>query len=102
VLGIWWSGLTRQGALAGVVIGGGTASGAVLATMAGAGHSGWPAVLLGTPAIWTVPLAFVTMVVVSRLTPGGLPEDVTGKLLALHLPEAVRRRPLATARTRAG
>jgi len=93
VLGIWWPGLTRHGALAGIVLGGGTASAAVVATMAGVGSTGWPAVLLGTPAIWTVPLAFSTMVVVSRLTPGALPEDVIGKLLALHLPESVRRRP---------
>jgi Na+(H+)/acetate symporter ActP len=101
VLGIWWPRLTRHGALAGLVLGGGTASGAVLATMAGAGGSGWPAVLLGTPAIWTVPLAFSTMVIVSRLTPSALPEDVTGKLLALHLPESVRHRARPAGRARA-
>jgi cation/acetate symporter len=100
VLGIWWPRLTRHGALAGVVLGGGAASAAVLATMAGAGSTGWPAILLGTPAIWTVPLAFLAMVVVSRLTPSALPADVTGKLLALHLPESVRgRRPVTRSRT---
>ncbi|MHB8505404.1 MAG: sodium/solute symporter [Acidimicrobiales bacterium] len=91
VLGIWWRGLSRYGAIAGLLLGGGAASAAVVATMAGVGHSGWPAVLLGTPALWTVPLAFATMVVVSRLTPGTVPADVTSRLLALHLPEAVRR-----------
>ncbi len=91
VLGIWWRGLSRHGALAGLLLGGGAASGAVVATMAGVGHQGWPAVLLGTPALWTVPLAFTTMVVVSRLTPGTVPADVTSRLLTLHLPEAVRR-----------
>jgi len=100
VLGIWWPGLTRQGALAGVILGGGAASGAVVATMAGLGNGGWAAVLLGTPAIWTVPLAFGTMLLVSWLTPWGRPEDVTAKLLALHLPESVRRRPLAGIRPR--
>ncbi len=91
VLGIWWRGLSRHGALAGLLLGGGAASAAVVATMAGVGHQGWPAVLLGTPALWTVPLAFTTMVVVSRLTPGTVPADVTSRLLTLHLPEAVRR-----------
>ncbi|HET9072418.1 MAG TPA: hypothetical protein VFN60_10940 [Acidimicrobiales bacterium] len=90
VLGIWWRGLTRHGALAGLLLGGGAASAAVVLTMAGVGHQGWPAVLLGTPALWTVPLAFATMIVVSRLTPGAVPADVTARLLALHLPEAVR------------
>ncbi len=58
--------------------------------MVGVGKSGWPAVLLGEPAIWTVPLAFLTMVCLSLATPRALPLDVTQKLLALHLPERVR------------
>jgi hypothetical protein len=49
-------------------------------------------VLLGQPAIWTVPLAFATMIGVSWATPRAVPEDVTHKLLALHLPEEVRLR----------
>lgn len=91
VLGIWWRGLTRYGAIAGLLLGGGSASVAVLLTMAGIGHRGWAAVALGTPALWSVPLAFATMVVVSALTPAAVPADVTSRLLALHLPEAVRR-----------
>jgi Na+(H+)/acetate symporter ActP len=90
VLGIWWPRLTWIGALAGLAIGGGTSSAAVVASMAGAGRSGWPAVLLGAPAMWTVPLSFAVMIVVSRLSPSALPVDVTHKLLALHLPENVR------------
>jgi cation/acetate symporter len=53
LLGIWWPGLTWKGALSGLVLGGGASSLAVVATMAGIGKSGWPAVLLGEPAIWT-------------------------------------------------
>jgi Na+(H+)/acetate symporter ActP len=98
ILGIWWPRLTWVGALAGIAVGGAASSGAVLATMAGAGSRGWPAVLLGTPAIWTVPLAFLTMVLVSRATPQALPADVTGKLLALHLPEHLRPGRRAEAR----
>ncbi|HVB26842.1 MAG TPA: cation acetate symporter [Mycobacteriales bacterium] len=90
VLGIWWSRLTWPGALAGLSLGGGLSSAAVVATMLGAGRTGWPAVLLGEPAIWAVPLAFAAMITVSLLTRQSLPADVTGKLLALHLPESVR------------
>ena len=90
LLGIWWRRLTWIGALGGLILGGGTSSVAVILTMGGVGKTGWPAVLLGEPAIWTVPLAFLTMVFLSLATPRALPHDVTQKLLALHLPERVR------------
>jgi cation/acetate symporter len=90
LLGIWWPGLTWVGAMAGLALGGGASSAAVLATMLGAGKTGWPAVLLSEPAIWSVPLAFATMIGVSLLTPRARPADVVRKLLALHLPERVR------------
>ncbi len=92
VLGIWWPRLTWPGALTGLALGGGASSVAVVASLAGAGRSGWAAVLLGVPAVWTVPLSFTVMVVVSLLTPSFLPADVMQKLLTLHLPEGVRRR----------
>ncbi|MBO0730850.1 MAG: cation acetate symporter, partial [Acidimicrobiaceae bacterium] len=38
ILGIWWPRLTWVGGLAGLIVGGGAASGAVVATMAGAGQ----------------------------------------------------------------
>jgi Na+(H+)/acetate symporter ActP len=91
LLGIWWRRLTWIGALGGLILGGGTSSVAVILTMFGVGQIGWPAVLLGEPAIWTVPLAFIAMMLLSLATPRALPEDVTQKLLALHLPERVRR-----------
>lgn len=94
VLGIWWSRLTWPGALTGLVLGGGTSSAAVVASLAGAGRSGWAAVLLGVPAIWTVPLSFAAMIAVSLLTRAQVPPDVIQKLLTLHLPEGVRRRPV--------
>jgi cation/acetate symporter len=90
LLGIWWRRLTWVGALGGLMLGGGASSIAVIATMLGAGKTGWPAVLLGEPAIWTVPLAFATMIGLSLLTPRAMPHDVTQKLLALHLPERIR------------
>jgi cation/acetate symporter len=90
VLGIWWRRLTWVGAVAGLLLGGTTSSVAIILTMAGVGQRGWPGVLLGQPAIWTVPLAFLTMVAVSRATPAYLPADLESKLLQLHLPEALR------------
>ncbi|MDA8047614.1 MAG: cation acetate symporter [Actinomycetota bacterium] len=94
VLGIWWTGLTWPGALAGLAVGGGTSSAAVVASLAGAGRQGWAAVLLQVPALWTVPLAFATMTAVSKLTPTHMPADAMDKMLTLHLPEGVRRRPV--------
>ncbi|HET9077820.1 MAG TPA: cation acetate symporter [Acidimicrobiales bacterium] len=91
VLGIWWPRLTWPGALTGLALGGGASSAAVVASLAGAGRDGWAAVVLGVPAIWTVPLSFAAMIVVSLLTPSRLPADVMAKLLTLHLPEDVRR-----------
>jgi hypothetical protein len=44
-------------------------------------------VLLYRPALATVPAAFLTMVVVSRLTAKQRPADVDQVLLRLHAPE---------------
>ena len=97
LLGIWWRRFTWIGALGGLTLGGGASSLAVILTIVGVGKTGWPAVLLSEPAIWTVPLSFIAMVSLSLATPRALPNDVVQKLLALHLPERVRppspRRP---------
>ena len=87
VLGIWWRGLSARGALAGLLVGGGASSGAILATMLGMAPDGWPGSLLGQPAAWTVPLAFAVMVLVSRRTPASVPSDVGRTMLTLHTPE---------------
>jgi Na+(H+)/acetate symporter ActP len=63
---------------------------AVLATVLGAPLRGWPAVLVGQPAAWTVPLAFVLVVVVSVLTARRGPGDVGVSRLRLHAPAGVR------------
>ncbi|MGH3189365.1 MAG: cation acetate symporter [Streptosporangiaceae bacterium] len=91
VLGIWWRGLTKGGAAAGIVVGGGSCLTAILATMSGAAHGGWGAVLLGQPAIWTVPLAFAVMIVVSLATKRSVPGNVGQVMLRMHLPEALSR-----------
>ncbi|HET6258053.1 cation acetate symporter [Pseudonocardia sp.] len=87
VLGVWWRGLTDVGAIAGVLVGGLTSAGAVAVSLSGLGGPGWIGVLLYRPALATVPAAFLTMVVVSRLTAKHRPADVDQVLLRLHAPE---------------
>ncbi|MBT0773784.1 cation acetate symporter [Kineosporia sp. J2-2] len=89
VLGIWWRGLTRAGALAGLATGGLLASTAVLLTVSGTVESGWPAALLGQPAAWTVPAAFAVMVAVSLLTRGSRVPGVGTIMVRLHAPESL-------------
>ena len=102
VMGTWWKGLTRVGATAGMLLGGLLASAAIVCTMliAGSGAaigSGGAvrgvdplmATLLAQPAIWTVPLSFSTMVVVSLLTSRQRPEEVNRIMLRLHAPESL-------------
>ncbi|MEU9011720.1 cation acetate symporter [Streptomyces sp. NPDC048479] len=93
VLGIWWRGLTPPGAAAGLVIGGGAALTAVMATRAGLAPEGWPHTLMAWPAVWSVPLGFLTMVLVSLATPRHIPPGAAAILARLHLPEDLAGRP---------
>lgn len=89
VLGIWWRGLTAPGAAAGLAVGGGLSTAAVLLTFAGVVDGGWGAALLTQPAAWTVPTAFAVMVGVSLATRSRIPADVGRTMLRLHAPEAL-------------
>src|SRR5207253_9045019 len=89
VLGIWWRRLTAAGAAAGIAVGGGLASGAILITMLAHPGPGWAEALLAQPAAWTVPAAFLTMVAVSRITARRLPTEVGAKMVAMHTPETL-------------
>jgi cation/acetate symporter len=90
VLGIWWRGLTDVGAAAGILAGGGAAMAAVLITVLGPPLTGWPAQIVGQPAAWTVPLAFLVMIAGSLLTSDRVPRDVGATMLRLHAPESLR------------
>ncbi|MEU5319102.1 cation acetate symporter [Streptomyces sp. NPDC021056] len=90
VLGIWWRRLTPPGAAAGMLVGGGSALVAVAATMAGLPGTGALHALLAWPALWSVPLAFLTMVLVSLATPGRVPAGTAAILARFHLPEELR------------
>jgi Na+(H+)/acetate symporter ActP len=70
-----------------VLVGGISSAAAVALGLAGVVDSGWIGVLLHRPAIATVPAAFITMIVVSRLTARHRPVGVDRVLLRLHAPE---------------
>jgi Na+(H+)/acetate symporter ActP len=84
VLGIWWRRLTLAGAASGLIVGAVTATGAVGWSILLPPPVGWLSVLLAQPAAWTVPLAFGTMVLVSRLTRP--PDWAEHAVLRLHSP----------------
>ena len=85
LLGIWWRRLTARGAAFGMAAGGGAAVVAIAIVMLGPKLRGWPGALVEQPAAWTVPLAFITAVVVSlRSAP---PEGVDATLASMHVPE---------------
>jgi cation/acetate symporter len=90
VLGIWWRGLTTRGALVGMVVGLVSSAGVMAAGLVAGLDPGVPALLLAQPALWSVPLAFTTMVVVSlRGTP---PAGAASAMLRLHLDETAPAR----------
>ncbi|MFF5761711.1 cation acetate symporter [Streptomyces tanashiensis] len=89
VLGIWWRRLTPPGAVAGLLLGGGSALAAVMATRAGLAPGGWPHTLMAWPAVWSVPLGFLSMVLVSLATPRRIPPGTPAILARLHLPEEI-------------
>lgn len=89
LLGIWWPRLTAPGAIAGLLAGGGSAAAAVLATILLGPTEGWLGALLAQPAAWSMPLAFVTMVVVSRMTTRAMPSGVQRIMVRLHTPESL-------------
>ncbi|WP_193611086.1 sodium:solute symporter family transporter [Nocardioides lijunqiniae] len=89
LLGIWWRGLTDVGAVAGLLAGGLGSGAGVLWTLVDGSSDGWPGVLLEQPAAWSVPLAFITMVLVSRATSSRVPVHARRFMVRLHTPEAL-------------
>jgi cation/acetate symporter len=96
-LSAWWRGMTMKGAATGMLGGGLMALGCISLTSFSDLQwipldSFWAAhpllrILCEQPAIWTVPLAIVLMIVVSKLTRAEIPADIRMKMLVLHAPE---------------
>ncbi len=89
MLGVWWRRLSTWGAMAGLVVGGLSAGGAIVVTMLAPPIEGWPGALLANPAMWAVPLALATSVIVSFATPSRIPAGTTRTMVRLHTPERV-------------
>jgi Na+(H+)/acetate symporter ActP len=89
LLGVWWRKLTWVGAAVGMVVGGGLVlTSLVLNTISGfTGH--WAPTLLGQPALITVPIAFLTVIVVSKATPTRMPADLAQIRLRMHAPDGL-------------
>ena len=91
VLGIWWRGLTARGALVGMVVGLVSSAGVMAAGLVAGLEPGIPALLLAQPALWSVPLAFATMIAVSLR--GSPPSGAASAMLRLHLDETATGAP---------
>ena len=93
LLGAWWRGLTMQGAAAGMLTGGLLSLGAIVTFMLLDKKILTFAVpdviksLMEQPAVWGVPLALGTMILVSLGTQKSVPKDIDLKMLRLHAPE---------------
>jgi len=89
VLGIWWRRLTAHGAIVGMVTGLIASAGVIGVDLFLGAPPGLAAIVLGQPALWSVPLAFATMVLVSLR--GRPPAWASAAMLRLHLDESEPR-----------
>jgi cation/acetate symporter len=87
LLGIWWRGLTARGAIAGMATGAVLSAAAILGSTFVAAAA--PAIrpFVEQPAAWTVPIAVLVTVLVSRGDRRRVPRGVDAFLARLHLPE---------------
>jgi cation/acetate symporter len=90
ILAVWWRRLTGAGAAAAMCVGGGLASASIGYAMAHRNLAGWTDALCSHPALWAVPIALATAVVVSLATPSQVPADITTKMVVMHTPESLR------------
>jgi Na+(H+)/acetate symporter ActP len=89
LLGVWWRKLTWVGAAAGIVVGGClTLTALVVSTISGL-TGGWAPSMVSQPAIITVPIAFLTVIVISKMTPAKIPADVAQVRLRMHAPDGL-------------
>jgi Na+(H+)/acetate symporter ActP len=87
LLGIWWRGLTARGAIAGMVTGAMLSGAAILGGAALSAAAPGIRPLLEQPAAWTVPIAVLVTVLVSRGDRRRVPRGVDAFLTRLHVPE---------------
>jgi Na+(H+)/acetate symporter ActP len=87
LLGIWWTGLTARGAAIGMLAGTTISTAAIFTGLALGEPEAGAGALLAQPAVVSVPIAFLTMVLVSMRDPRR--PDPAAEMLALHAPEGL-------------
>lgn len=89
LLGIWWRRITPAGAMAGMLVGGGLVVAALGLNIVSSYTGDWSPALLLQPAVFTVPIAFLTVVGVSRATKATIPENARYLMARMHAPDAL-------------
>ena len=89
LLGVWWRKLTWVGAAAGMVVGGGLVLTALVVNTISGFTGGWAPSVFSQPALITVPIAFLTVIMVSKATQAKLPPDVAQVRLRMHAPDGL-------------
>lgn len=87
VLGIWWRGLTAQGAVAGMVVGTVVVLAALVLHIVSTHTGGWAPGLVRQPALISVPLAFLAAVLFSAASRSTVPANVNAMMLRMHAPD---------------
>jgi Na+(H+)/acetate symporter ActP len=89
LLGVWWRKLTWVGAAAGILVGGGLVLAALVVSTVSGLTGDWAPAVVNQPAIITVPAAFLTVLLVSKMTPQKIPSDVAQVRLRMHAPDGL-------------
>lgn len=87
VLGIWWRGLTSRGAVAGMMVGTLIVLAGLALHIVSTRTGGWAPDLARQPALISVPLAFLTTIVVSAATKRSIPANINALMLRMHAPD---------------
>ncbi|GAA4360328.1 cation acetate symporter [Paeniglutamicibacter cryotolerans] len=87
LLGIWWRGLTPAGAIAGMVTGALACGCALIAAALLDPGIGTAYLLVSQPAGWSVPLAFLTTILVSLASRSSRHPGTDSVMARLHVPE---------------
>jgi Na+(H+)/acetate symporter ActP len=89
LLGVWWRKLTWVGAAAGILVGGGLVLASLVVSTISGLTGDWAWGVVNQPALITVPVAFATVIVVSKMTPSKIPADVAQVRLRMHAPDGL-------------
>ncbi|MBM7771106.1 Na+(H+)/acetate symporter ActP [Actinokineospora baliensis] len=87
LLGIWWRKITWVGAAAGMVVGGTMVLTSIVITTVSGYTGGWAPSFLQQPALATVPIAFLVVMITSKATQGRIPPDTNRIRLRMHAPD---------------